>query len=115
MDMRLNGTQRFLHQEQHRVGEGKMTLACESFVVDAVLVTKGLLKEQATGSGEGFLDPTQAMKVLPLKLRTFTPWLLPAATALLEPLPFQFQERLAADTHAASNAPWGRCRFSAQR
>jgi hypothetical protein len=112
MDMPLNGPKRFLHQEQHRVGEGKVTLACESFLVDAVLVTKGLIQEQAAALGEGFLAPTQGLRVLLLKLWSLKPWLLPTAMALLARLLFQFQERVAVDTHAASNRRWRNCRFS---
>jgi hypothetical protein len=90
MEMILNGANCFLHQEHHRVDEGKVTPSCESFVVDAVLVAKGLLQELAAAPVEGFLDPTRGMRVLLLKLRRLTPLFFPAAMALWAL--FQFRE-----------------------
>ena len=62
--MTLNGPNRLLHQEEHRVLKGKVTLARERFVGAAVFMTERLLPQPLASVVDDFIDPLDGMCLL---------------------------------------------------
>src|ERR1039457_7179146 len=102
MHVPLNGTERLLHQEEHGVDEGKVTLARESLVIDAVLVAEPLVLKSLTGLGEDWIDPP-------------IPGLGLGASAFWGHLAFHFQKGTRVQAHATSTRRWRNCRSSGYR
>ena len=59
--MQLNGTECFLHQEQHRIDKRKMPFAREGLGIDAVRLTERLRKELLANRGDDFMTPLYEM------------------------------------------------------
>src|SRR5436309_695230 len=64
VQVQLNGSNRLLHQEQHRVHKGKVALARESLLVSTVLMTKQLLSKESASIADSLTKPKQGMCIL---------------------------------------------------